>query len=104
VIPYRRIAPNLADRNARLRADVIRYIFIAVDLHHLLLAGLPALLCFRPEADIANVNVSSKPPHLGASRAYLEDVTAAEFCEEGGHGLEVGEAQLIAECYELRLV
>ncbi len=23
--------------------------------------------------------------HLGASRLYLEDVTAAEFCEEGGH-------------------
>ncbi len=34
------------------------------------------------------VNVTSIPPHLGASRAYLEDVTAAEFCEEGGHGLE----------------
>ncbi len=32
------------------------------------------------------VNVTSKPPHPGASRAYLEDVTAAEFCEEGGHG------------------
>ncbi len=31
------------------------------------------------------VNATSKPPHLGASRAYLEDVTAAEFCEEGGH-------------------
>ncbi len=37
------------------------------------------------------VNATSKPPHFGASRAYLEDVTAAEFCEEGGHGLEVGE-------------
>ncbi len=34
---------------------------------------------------MANVNVSSKPPHIGASRRYLEDVTAAEFCEEGGH-------------------
>ncbi len=37
------------------------------------------------------VNATSKRPHFGASRAYLEDVTAAEFCEEGGHGLEVGE-------------
>jgi hypothetical protein len=30
--------------HARLRADVDRYSFIAVDLHHLLLAGLPAHL------------------------------------------------------------
>ncbi len=37
------------------------------------------------------VNATSKPPHLGASRAYLEDVTAAKFCGEGGHGLEVRE-------------
>ncbi len=38
------------------------------------------------------VNVTSRLPYLGASRTYLEDVTAAELCEEGGHGLEVGEA------------
>jgi hypothetical protein len=31
-------------RNARLGADVDRYSFIAVDFHHLLLAGLPAHL------------------------------------------------------------
>ena len=31
-------------RHARLGADVVRYSFIAVDLHHLLLAGLPAHL------------------------------------------------------------
>ncbi len=30
--------------HARLGADVVRYPFIAVDLHHLLLAGLPAHL------------------------------------------------------------
>jgi hypothetical protein len=30
---------------ARLGADVDRYSFIVVDLHHLLLAGLPAHLC-----------------------------------------------------------
>jgi len=34
--------PALADDGARLRADVDRYSFIAVDLHHLLFAGLPA--------------------------------------------------------------
>jgi hypothetical protein len=32
----------IADANARLGADVGRYSFIVVDLHHLLLAGLPA--------------------------------------------------------------
>ena len=35
-LPYRRFA--IAD--ARLGADVVRYSFIAVDFHHLLLAGL----------------------------------------------------------------
>ncbi len=49
------------------------------------------------------VNATSKPPHLGASRAYLDDVTAAEFCEEGGHELEVGEAEFLANFYELRV-
>jgi hypothetical protein len=40
--PCRRFAPILADDDARLGANVDRYSFIAVDLHHLLLAGLPA--------------------------------------------------------------
>jgi len=40
--PYRRFADALAGACARLGADVVRYSFIAVDLHHLLLAGLPA--------------------------------------------------------------
>ncbi len=58
----------------------------------------------RPGADIANVNVLSRPPHLGAGCAYLEDVTAAEFCEEGGHGLEIGEAESLAEFFEPGLI
>ena len=41
-IPYRRFANGLATARARLGADVVRYSFMAVDLHHLLLAGLPA--------------------------------------------------------------
>ncbi len=41
-LPYRRFVAALADANARLGADVDRYAFIVVDLHHLLLAGLPA--------------------------------------------------------------
>jgi hypothetical protein len=43
--PYRRFADILADACARLGADAVRYSFIVVDLHHLLLAGLPAHLC-----------------------------------------------------------
>jgi hypothetical protein len=43
-IPCRRFVPGLAADNARLGADAVRYSFIAVDSHHLLLAGLPAHL------------------------------------------------------------
>ena len=42
--PCRRFADTLADACARLGADADRYSFIAVDLHHLLFAGLPAHL------------------------------------------------------------
>ena len=41
-LPYRRFAAALADDDARLGAGVGRYSFTVVDLHHLLLAGLPA--------------------------------------------------------------
>jgi hypothetical protein len=41
-IPCRRFASILASADARLGVDVVCYSFIAVDLHHLLLAGLPA--------------------------------------------------------------
>jgi hypothetical protein len=41
-IPCRRFAGILANACARLGADVVCYSFIAVDFHHLLLAGLPA--------------------------------------------------------------
>jgi hypothetical protein len=43
--PCRRFADILADICARLGVDAVRYSFIVVDLHHLLLAGLPAHLC-----------------------------------------------------------
>jgi hypothetical protein len=43
-LPYRRFARTLAGTGARLGADADRYSLIAVDLHHLLLAGLPAHL------------------------------------------------------------
>lgn len=41
-IPCRRFAHTLTGVNARLGADVVRYTFIALDSHQLLLAGLPA--------------------------------------------------------------
>ena len=41
-LPYRRFVGVLTNANARLGADVDRYSLIVVDLHHLLLAGLPA--------------------------------------------------------------
>ena len=40
--PCRRFAPGLTADDAGLGADAVRYSFIVVDLHHLLLAGLPA--------------------------------------------------------------
>lgn len=40
--PCRRFAATLADDCARLGASADRYSFTAMDLHHLLLAGLPA--------------------------------------------------------------
>jgi hypothetical protein len=51
--PYRRFADILADACARLGADVVRYSFIVVDLHHLLLAGLPAHLCENSEVKLS---------------------------------------------------
>jgi hypothetical protein len=41
-LPCRRFAAALAGDTARLGADVVRYSFIVMDFHHLLLAGLPA--------------------------------------------------------------
>ena len=41
-LPCQRFADILTDACARLGADVVRYSFIVVDFHHLLLAGLPA--------------------------------------------------------------
>ena len=55
--PDRRFAPTLAGGNARLGANVDRYSFIAVDFHHLLLAGLPAhtdlFSCLHGQPEIA---------------------------------------------------
>src|SRR5271157_5248698 len=53
MLPCRRFADVLADACARLGADVDRYSFIEVDLHHKLLAGLPAhSLALRPAGSL----------------------------------------------------
>jgi hypothetical protein len=41
-LPCRRFILILADADARLGADAVRYSIIAADSHRLLLAGLPA--------------------------------------------------------------
>ena len=58
--PCRRFADILADACARLGADVGRYSFIAVDLHHLLLAGLPAHPCEKDDLRQSLSNLLSR--------------------------------------------
>lgn len=52
VLPCRRFADILTNACARLGADVVRYTFIVMDFHHLLLAGLPALPFFLSLYDL----------------------------------------------------
>src|SRR6516164_7482569 len=67
--PYRRFADILADACARLGADVVRYSFIVVDLHHLLLAGLPAHLCENAKVLERDRRSYSSKTRLVAQRA-----------------------------------
>jgi len=59
-IPCRRFVSGLAAENARLGAGADRCSFTVVDLHHLLLAGLPAHCHRNPElvlsADSRSIN------------------------------------------------
>ncbi len=50
------------------------------------------------------VNVTYKPPHLGAGSAYLEYITAAEFREEGGHKALLVAPETVKQRSELRLI
>jgi len=77
--PCRRFADILADACARLGADVGRYAFIAVDLHHLLRAGLPAHLCENSRVQFARrkfslnlVNLKTKGAGDGYPRKAIE--------------------------------
>src|SRR5260370_5718114 len=72
-LPYRRFVAVLADANARLGADVDRYSFIVVDLHHLLLAGLPAHF----ESYMPSHAVRSPPANMRTSQ-YRTDTPGAQ--------------------------
>jgi hypothetical protein len=71
MLPCRRFADVLADACARLGADVGRYSFIEVDLHHKLLAGLPAhslnVRDLRVRRPIATAPMTSAPSDAGPS-------------------------------------
>ena len=55
-LPYRRFAVILAEDCARIGGDVGCYSFIAVDSHHILLAGLPAHVA-------VGTAITGRPPH-----------------------------------------
>ena len=55
-LPYRRFAAALTVDTARLGADVVRYSFIVMDFHHILLAGLPAHVA-------VGTLIAERPPH-----------------------------------------
>ena len=66
MLPCRRFVGILADAYARLGADADRYSFIAVDLHHLLLAGLTGAPCENVLASRASTSVRSAVVQLVA--------------------------------------
>jgi hypothetical protein len=77
-LPYRRFVGVLTDANARLGADVDRYSFIVVDLHHLLLAGLPAHFeSYMPSQAVPSLRGNSGSRELAAAR--LRPVGAASI-------------------------
>src|ERR671928_1004462 len=84
--PYRRFARALASTPARLGADVDRYSFIVMDLHHLLLAGLPAHYRWRmgQAASVAKrdlrVGASGRPSSHAARRSRFSAAAVATFC------------------------
>jgi len=81
-IPYRRFAEVLADNCARLGADVVCYTFIAADLHHLLLAGLPA----HSVPDPAKVGVCASGGQMSDAEKhiYIERLYSRQFPPENG--------------------
>jgi hypothetical protein len=87
-LPCRRFAPALTDGNARLGADVGRYSFIAVDLHHLLLAGLPAH--------------AQRKRRRTATRCSLNDDLADHAVIGVGLAVAAGNAAALTGCWRMR--
>src|SRR5262249_33074400 len=79
--------PASRHQRARLRADVVRYSFIVVDLHHLFLAGLPAHLTPRPFADPTSCccsililgQLTKWPPAEAASNDHVSGTHTTEM-------------------------
>src|ERR1019366_31648 len=72
-LPCRRFADTLADANARLGADAVRYSFIAVDFHHLLFAGFDRrtiILEFCTSSMMRGGQLSSTSRRGGASVVF----------------------------------
>jgi hypothetical protein len=69
MLPCRHFAGVLTDAHARLGADVVRYSFIVMDLHHLLLTGLPAHSQFENSGRANFRTCGCAPRELGARRS-----------------------------------
>jgi hypothetical protein len=81
--PYRRFASVLADRRARLGADVGRYSFIAEDLHLLSPTGLPAHAWIIHEAEVSRLQPFASQ---GSSR-FSCIKPSASMCSSGNQRL-----------------
>jgi hypothetical protein len=89
-LPCRRFVDVLANGNARLGADVVRYTFTVSDFHRLLLAGLPAhfesyhprhAVRFEPER-------LSMRETLPAERCHLEPGQAPPPNQQRNHSID----------------
>jgi hypothetical protein len=92
MLPCRGFADVLTDACARLGADADRYSFIEVDLHHKLLAGLPAhSLTLRPAHSRRHLYVTS---YTEGFSHFVTSMTApvasgwSELAGWGSHPLE----------------
>jgi len=93
-LPYRRFVAVLADANARLGADVDRYSFIVVDLHHLLLAGLPAHFeSYMPSQAVSSIcaaKVRAPASSAAAVVALLDYSATTALIAAGPHATSAG--------------
>ncbi len=88
MLPCRRFADVLANASARLGADVGRYSFIEVDLHHKLLAGLPAhSLALRPAHSRRHLYVTSYTEGFSHFVASMTAPVASGWSDLAGWGL-----------------